>query len=56
VLVTIADRGRGFNAAAGSAGLGLRDSIGARLAEVGGTATVDSRPGQGTSVELRWPG
>ncbi len=56
VLVTIADRGRGFNATAGSGGLGLRDSIIARLAEVGGTATVDSRPGQGTSVELRWPG
>jgi signal transduction histidine kinase len=56
VLVTITDRGHGFDSADRPHGLGLRDSITARLAEVGGSATIDSRPGQGTSVELRWPG
>lgn len=55
VTVTVTDRGRGFDSTMAAAGLGLRDSIAARMVEVGGSATIDSQPGQGTSVELRWP-
>lgn len=55
VSLTIVDRGRGFDPARVAFGLGLRDSIDRRMAEAGGSATVDSSPGQGTSVELRWP-
>lgn len=55
VTVTIADRGKGFDPATAHYGMGLRESIVARMHEVGGSATVDSSPGQGVSVELRWP-
>ncbi|MFJ3875913.1 ATP-binding protein [Streptomyces sp. NPDC090077] len=61
VEVTVADRGTGFDAsgAGGSrgaaGGTGLRRSVRGRLAAVGGAADVDSRPGEGTAVELRWP-
>ncbi len=53
--VTVTDRGAGFEPGRRTAGLGLEHSIGRRLADVGGAAVVDSEPGQGTSVELRWP-
>jgi signal transduction histidine kinase len=36
-------------------GYGIRNSILARVAEVGGAASIDSHPGQGTRVDLRWP-
>lgn len=55
VSVLITDRGRGFDLAGIRPGIGLSQSITARLAEVGGIASVDSEPGQGTTVELRWP-
>jgi signal transduction histidine kinase len=55
LTLTITDRGRGFDPLTGNHGLGLRESITGRLREVGGTAMVDSRPGQGTTVELTWP-
>lgn len=55
VSVTIADRGQGFDPETAPAGMGLSQSIHARINEVGGNATIDSTPGQGTSVELRWP-
>ena len=55
VSVLITDRGRGFDVAATRPGIGLSQSIAARLAEVGGAASVDSESGQGTTVELRWP-
>jgi signal transduction histidine kinase len=38
------------------AGSGLRRSIAARMAEVGGKSTIDSEAGEGTCVELSWPG
>lgn len=56
VTVAIVDQGSGFDAADTRAGYGLRHSITTRMAEVGGVATVDSHPGQGTRIDLSWPG
>ena len=55
VSVLVTDRGCGFDVPGTRQGIGLSQSITARLAEVGGIASVDSEPGQGTTVELRWP-
>ncbi|MBO1267555.1 sensor histidine kinase [Arthrobacter cavernae] len=55
VTVTVTDRGRGFDPAAGASGMGLQQSIIGRMREVGGQAVVDSSPGHGTTVELQWP-
>ncbi|WP_420176797.1 sensor histidine kinase [Luteococcus sp. OSA5] len=53
---TILDNGRGFDPDQIPRGrLGVRRSIGDRLREVGGRATITSRPGRGTTVELVWP-
>jgi signal transduction histidine kinase len=54
VTVTIVDQGKGFDPAITRHGKGLSDSITGRMADVGGEAVVDSMPGQGTRVELRW--
>ena len=54
VTVTIVDQGKGFDPATTPTGRGLADSITGRMADVGGEAVVDSMPGQGTRVELRW--
>ncbi len=56
LVVTVTDRGSGFEVGSPSRGLGVKGSIVARMTEAGGVATVDSEPGQGTTVELRWPG
>ena len=58
VLVTIRDDGAGFadgrpEQARREGRLGMSASIRGRVAEVGGTVTVLSAPGQGTEVELR---
>ncbi|MEI2778553.1 MAG: ATP-binding protein [Tetrasphaera sp.] len=55
VTVTITDQGAGFDPAARRAGRGIDHSLRARMADVGGSASIDSEPGQGTTVELRWP-
>jgi signal transduction histidine kinase len=57
-LISVLDQGRGFDpgAPAGRPGIGLRESIHGRLAQVGGRATVESAPGAGTYVELWVPG
>ncbi|HEX4705307.1 MAG TPA: ATP-binding protein [Pseudonocardiaceae bacterium] len=55
VTVTVVDQGSGFDPATTRLGRGLSDSITGRMADVGGVAAVDSMPGQGTRVELRWP-
>ncbi|MFE2251516.1 sensor histidine kinase [Streptomyces lavendulae] len=57
LTVTVVDRGAGFDPAAaeGSGGTGLRRSVHARMAAIGGAAGVESAPGEGTRVELRWP-
>jgi signal transduction histidine kinase len=67
VQVMVSDRGSGFlppppgtggaaagGAAAGGGGMGIRVSIVERMEDVHGTATVRSRPGQGTTVTLTW--
>jgi signal transduction histidine kinase len=58
VQVSVRDNGSGFAAtrlaeAAADGRLGVPHSIVGRLRTVGGTASVDSSPGQGTEVELR---
>ncbi|GAA3452505.1 hypothetical protein GCM10018962_43380 [Dactylosporangium matsuzakiense] len=55
VAVAVVDQGKGFDPEHRPPGCGIRHSIIDRLAEVGGVATVDSHPGQGTRVDLRWP-
>ncbi|MFI1280125.1 sensor histidine kinase [Streptomyces sp. NPDC020858] len=55
-VVTVVDRGPGFDPERCEPGLGLRGSVHGRMAEVGGRATVDTAPGEGVRVELRWPG
>jgi len=53
--VTVRDAGAGFDpAAVDQTRLGLRRSIGERLADVGGRASVRSSPGEGTVVRLHW--
>ncbi|MFE0098656.1 ATP-binding protein, partial [Streptomyces sp. NPDC059015] len=48
VVVTVVDRGVGFDPGTVPRGLGLRSSVGARMRESGGAADVDSAPGEGT--------
>jgi signal transduction histidine kinase len=56
VLVRVVDDGRGFNPERlPKDRLGIRTSIEARMRLVGGVASVISKPGAGTTVELRWP-
>jgi signal transduction histidine kinase len=56
VRVTVRDAGAGFDpAAVDPARLGLRQSITERVADLGGRASVRSRPGEGTVVNLYWP-
>ncbi|MDT0378306.1 hypothetical protein RM572_05870 [Streptomyces sp. DSM 42041] len=55
VVVTVVDRGPGFDPEQYAPGMGLRGSVCARMAEVDGSATVDTAPGEGVRVELRWP-
>ena len=56
VEVNVRDRGRGFDPAAVDPDRhGVRQSIVARMAAVGGSATVRSAPGEGTEVRLVLP-
>ncbi|MEO3928840.1 ATP-binding protein [Micromonosporaceae bacterium B7E4] len=55
VMVEIVDKGRGYDQAHEPVGTGQRSSIQQRLAEVGGTATIESMPGHGTRVLLQVP-
>lgn len=50
VFCSVRDDGRGFDLASTPEGMGLRDSIRARVDAAGGTTTVRSRPGEGTEV------
>jgi len=56
IVVVMRDEGRGFNTkAVASRRLGIRLSILERMSIVpGGSARVESRPGEGTMVELSW--
>ncbi|SFP85274.1 Histidine kinase-, DNA gyrase B-, and HSP90-like ATPase [Amycolatopsis arida] len=55
IATIIRDHGTGFNPARRPAGYGISESIVGRLAEVGGSATVESAPGSGTRVTLWVP-
>lgn len=56
-VVEVLDGGSGFDPATVPAHRrGLRESVTGRMAAVGGNASVESRPGAGTRVTLRWPG
>jgi signal transduction histidine kinase len=56
VTLFVRDRGQGFDAAEVPADRrGIAESIRARMARAGGTATVRSTPGSGTEVELTMP-
>ncbi|MEU5852310.1 sensor histidine kinase [Saccharopolyspora shandongensis] len=55
IAVVVRDHGSGFDMAGKDAGFGIRESISARMAEVGGSARVESRPGWGTRVTLWVP-
>lgn len=55
VMVTVVDRGRGFDERRTPPKFGIRRSIHGRMAEIGGAAEVISAAERDTSVELRWP-
>jgi len=52
--IVIADNGKGFEASASNQGNGLKN-LRDRLAKLGGTCVVESRPGNGTTVRMRLP-
>ncbi|MGO8872793.1 MAG: ATP-binding protein [Acidimicrobiales bacterium] len=52
--ITVQDFGSGFDPSV-SSGFGTAESITRRMLEVGGAAAIQSRPGMGTQVILRWP-
>ena len=52
VFCSVKDDGDGFDPAASAAGSGITSSINGRLAEVGGSAEIDARPGSGVEVRL----
>jgi signal transduction histidine kinase len=54
VIVTVVDRGQGFDLRAKSDGLGLMRSVRHRVLEVGGKVRIDSAPGEGTSIQMSW--
>ncbi len=54
VIVTIVDRGCGFDPELESTGLGLMRSVKHRVLEIGGKVRIDSAPGDGTTVEMSW--
>ncbi|WP_447002632.1 sensor histidine kinase [Saccharothrix isguenensis] len=57
VVVEVRDAGLGFHLdEVPHFRRGIRGSVVERMTGVGGTATVTSRPGAGTSVRLEWPG
>jgi signal transduction histidine kinase len=55
IAVVAQDHGRGFDQARCAEGFGIRESITARMAGVGGRAEVTSAPGRGTRVTLWVP-
>ncbi|MFM9707651.1 MULTISPECIES: sensor histidine kinase [Streptomyces] len=56
VVVHVLDGGRGFDPVTVPAHRrGLRESVTGRMAAVGGAARIETRPGDGVHVVLRWP-
>lgn len=56
LTVAVVDQGHGLVPGRAAPGLGLTRSVHGRMREIGGRCTVDGAPGEGVSVELRWPG
>ena len=54
VVVTVSDDGAGFDAARVVPGSGLRN-LAERMAAIGGTVSIDSAPGAGTTTRCRLP-
>ena len=54
LLLSIADRGVGFDSTSGQRGLGLL-SMRERLEPLRGTLTIRSSPGAGTQIDVRVP-
>lgn len=54
VVVTVTDRGAGFDPVTTARGFGLTKTIDEGIAAVGGRAEIRSYPGHGTSVEIEW--
>ncbi|CAN0503093.1 unnamed protein product, partial [Phaeothamnion confervicola] len=52
VFASVRDDGRGFDADVNAFGVGIRESIIARMHDVGGAASIVSAPGSGTEVKL----
>ena len=56
IQIVVSDDGRGFDPQqVPSERLGVRVSIQERVANVGGAAELESAPGAGTTVVIRWP-
>ena len=55
IEVVIGDTGAGFDTSVSSERLGVRVSILERIANAGGRATIQSAPGEGTIITIRWP-
>lgn len=56
ILIEVGDTGRGFSMPdIPVERLGLRVSIIERVSNAGGSVEVDSIPGEGTAIRLRWP-
>jgi signal transduction histidine kinase len=54
LTLTVQDDGCGFDPSAGSGGSGL-SNLKRRLADIGGTCSIQSKPGKGTNVEMSLP-
>ena len=55
LVVSVLDRGAGFDPSKVPAGMGLSQSITERIREVGGSVHIDSAFGEGTYIEMRIP-
>ena len=55
IEVVVGDTGAGFDTSARSERLGVRVSILERISNAGGRAVVQSAPGEGTVITIRWP-
>jgi signal transduction histidine kinase len=55
VVCSVRDDGCGFDPASTAPGIGLRSSIRGRVEAIGGSAEIESRPGQGTEVRVWLP-
>ncbi len=53
IFCSVKDDGEGFDPAATDEGTGLTTSVRGRLADVGGSVEIDSRPGAGAEVRMR---